>query len=387
MINRPNITESRSDSLRVMIAEKVCKALDSSKIPWSITHGAEEYPKSIGRDLDILVPTAHHSHAVALAEKIAADNSWEYCLLPIKWAGSPVLVWIEDDDGFHSFEFHFISDLVWSGCLLARHNSAYNTRIHNFNHSTWPGFCKRVFIQTLAGCWDKFETHPSEMMLLNHEEADVRKELKKLIGKNLAEKYLNLLKEKNIRSLRAHVSHVKYILLIKAITPYSYVKFSPTWFLGKSQRILGITPWAPPLLAFDLSIGECDSLIDDVTSKICMAKSKPYSVSLPQSWQSRFKISWNIRIQRSLFRLIVIKTDTSVGSVEKLANYAGDSNIQKGAIYIKADRASSNEYQWHYYSREFNETGSFLSYSNRDKTASRIASLYMSHLRPMKPKT
>ena len=163
--------------IRAGIAWALCHTLEEACVPFGIIHGAGDFPNTVGRDFDILMPANAIKMAVGLVCLRAEELGWKFLVAPIFWAGVPVVFWQFHQDGILTFEMHFMPRLEWGGTILAElePDDVYRDPTSGLPLARRAGFAKRVLTQILAGCWDRIAARTGEFVLSGEEVAEARR--------------------------------------------------------------------------------------------------------------------------------------------------------------------------------------------------------------------
>ena len=321
----------------MQIAGILCRALDEAQLPWSITHGAEGYPERVGRDFDILLPARFHDQAVALIEQVAGQHGWSSCLVPLRWAGAPVLLWKLDGETLHSFEMHFIDRIDWAGCILAdgTETGLQSHYQNGLSLAIWPAFAKRVLTQILAGCWERIEERPADFKIAPYEAPHLPAQMSRLFGRKAGLELLKLLERGDVAAIRRHATSYRLRLILRAFLPGSGVRLSPQWLSGKFARTFGIAPWRPPNLVLVVPNGadfEGSTLLADIIGHLGFAKARILPAAQPSSASARWRERWKNHIHRSLFRLLAIRLEAEAIQPKSIAGRIGSQCFGSGTF-------------------------------------------------------
>lgn len=369
---------------RAEIAAILCSALDAADMPWAVTHGAEGFPERVGRDFDILLPERFHGQAVALIKRVAGEQGWGSCLVPLRWAGAPVFLWKLEGGELHSFEMHFIDQIDWAGCVLAdsADPGCPPQRIGGLSIATWPAFAKRVLTQILAGCWQRIGERPDDFTINAHEDEHLPDQMTRLFGRKAGLHLLELIRRQDLPEIRCLARSYRMRLLLRAFTPGTGVCLSPRWLSGKFARSLGIAPWRPPhlvLIAPGRSQEEGSKLLADVVGHLGFAKARILSPTLPSSLKRRLGEKWELHIHRSLFRLVATKLDPELDSRSTIVRRIGNRAFESGTFIAEVSAAREGEFMWSYH--HMGKSTDPMPCPAHDNFASSLAYHYMESLK------
>jgi len=320
----------KSERVRCLFAAKLCESLNANEINFGIIHGAEDFPNTVGRDLDILVGHSDLGRAASVVSNVASGEGWGVLEAPMPWAGKPVIFWKLFDDSLLSFEMHFISKLEWAGIVLAEldQRDIRHHPNHNLPLAMEAGFAKRFLTQILAGCWSRMEERSHELYMRESEITFARKRIEFLFGSDLSGQLLGALSPPNINAIRKLAPAMRFSIMRRALLPGFPVEFSPKWIMGKLFRSLGIIDWKLPNIAIEAEHkADARKFLNDALTYLSFAK----SMVIPNKRRS-IKTRIKMHLHRGLLRYV--GTYFRSGDV-KIENVFGASKVNSGNLLIQ----------------------------------------------------
>lgn len=330
--------EKHDEFLRVQLAASLCDALKRAGISFGILHGAEGYPKFVGRDFDIVIGEKNMEAAISIVRREAAGSGWHSVQAPIHWAGAPIVLWKSAPADFHTFEFHFIPELVWAGVVLATHETEdiQTHPTHGLPISNKGGFAKRVLTQVLAGCWGRMAERIHELEIHEEEKQASINCVDALFGKALGEQLISALNPPDLVSLRRIAPRLRLAAMVRAITPLSGVKLSSSWYSGKLSRLTGRVSWRlPNLIILCPSSESAIKVLEETLEFLTFSKAMVLDSQGPDSVISKALERFKIRQHQGLFRFVAISGCLQEKS--QLAKRLPPPSATGGNLFVEVD--------------------------------------------------
>jgi hypothetical protein len=300
---------SNDDTVRVDLASQLCKALTDSGVLYGILHGAEDFPKSEGRDFDIIIRKSNLSSAVATVRSVASEAGWHSVQASIHWAGAPIIFWRSEPTVLHTFEFHFIPQLVWAGVALANPDTGDIRRDpkHGLPVAIKAGFAKRVLTQVLAGCWSRMNERIHELYIRDEEREASALCARALFGSQLGKQLILALTPPDLTLLRRLAPKMRLMAILRSLSPFHPARWAPVWYFGKISRWSGSVRWRlPNLIVLCTSIDTAVTLLDESLEHLGFSKPMVLEHEGPGRLQGRITERAKIRLHRGLFRFVAI---------------------------------------------------------------------------------
>ena len=321
--------------VRARFASDLCQHLEAAGISFGIIHGAEDFPNSVGRDFDILIHEDAIARAVGLVCDKAARLGWQFLQAPIFWAGAPVVFWKSATDELCTFEMHFITRLVWGGCILATigKDDIYRDQANGLPLARRAHFAKRILTQVLAGCWDRMAARPREFLLLDGEEAEARRLSDRLFGRHLSGLLIGAMDAPDLQTLRMLAPRLRRALVLRAAWPFTSVRPAFEWFVGKACRITGWVRWRlPNLVVSSASIARSQALMDKVIQQLGFTQAMVLSPVAGTGLIDRLRERIAVRIHRGLFRFAALGCTSTM--IDRIDSRLGSGHQGSGTLVI-----------------------------------------------------
>ena len=210
--------DAASIRARIDVLSRVADAWNRAGVDYAVAHGAERYPSSIGRDLDVLVRAGDQRPLDVLTSQLR-DSGWRPTVVSRPWVTWVVGHRTEDDGRVVAVEVDLLSKLQWGWCLLVDGPSSERTRERRgpFFLDPWGGFVKRILLQLLAGNFHRFLERPDQLMLSSSEAAIAASRLEQLLGPDLASSAMAAIARKDVPWLRSRVGSIRSSLLKRSL--------------------------------------------------------------------------------------------------------------------------------------------------------------------------
>jgi len=330
---------------RVEFARILCDKLDQEDLPWSILHGAEGFPEKVGRDLDIILPKKYHNEAAKMVLEAAKDQGWNGLILPIAWAGCPVVMWGYSEGVFCCFEMHFIDKLIWAGLVLADGNNPEINNSNGLKHHVWGGFAKRVMIQILSGSWKRFEEKPEEFVIGEHEKNSVTSKLGELLGSKLANDLVAAIINKEVGEIAKKAKRYRIAPILRTCIKLKWSNGSFRWLADKFCMKFIRPRWELPIILLSSSddrksdavelVNECNRISGFPSPLVLDLRSEGENINSK-------KLGRKIRDRRALFRSVTILCSENDQTIfEKI----GEKELKKGYIRGRLDQSLVWDYE------------------------------------------
>jgi len=199
----------------VKVAESIAIAWNQEHINYAVAHGLESYPKSLGRDLDVLVQQDHVDHAIAISADIFSKKGYKVVRPPNIW-GERLVAFRSNCGKLESTEIHTVTKLSWFHIVLANYPnpSLYKG---NFKVDPWVTFVKRVLLPLLYGDMKRFKRKPQELCLDIFEKEAVNESLPEFCGQKLSNLLLELMEKRDIEGLERLLPRLRRSLLLRSL--------------------------------------------------------------------------------------------------------------------------------------------------------------------------
>jgi hypothetical protein len=264
----PHIIEQRKQA-----ADVVTQALDDLSAGWGVLHGAEGYPDSVGRDLDVLVSPEKVGEIAREVSRKLELAGWQTSIIDRPWKVSQVIASRECDAGIVAFEADLIGYQMWRGVVLASgppDPSDIYLRGNSMRCDAWGGFVKRVLIQSLASNWSKLESRRDEMQPYPEEIPVVTSRLTSVCGAEKSDRYINALRSGDLAEIAKASVAVRTRILKQLLRPSRFGRQPARWLVDKiSERSLHAAH--APLVLLSVPDAWPQSSMEEVKSRIADA--------------------------------------------------------------------------------------------------------------------
>jgi thymidylate kinase len=175
------------DSLsRAAALAAVAETWNSVGLTYSVAHGVEDYPRSVGRDLDVVMRRGDIQRAIREARRVLEEKGWTTVEPHPLWGRRVIGV---APGSRAMLEVHVQSSLRWRNAVVV--DGAAPTMRHGpFAIDPWVTWAKRVLLPVLAGSAARIENRPGEFRFWPGEEEAARERLPRILGARLSARIL-----------------------------------------------------------------------------------------------------------------------------------------------------------------------------------------------------
>ncbi len=166
---------------RIQAWETVAKAWNKSGLSYSVLHGLEGYPHSVGRDLDVCMRRADINRGANLAEgelrkdgwfTVRFDRIWAHWLFGFRYQHGTV----------EGLEIDFLPTMQ-TGLVRFLDIPSHSTKtVGPFPQDIWGGFVKRILMQFYGSNGVRFRSKPCSLVLSGSEGELVERKLGEFLG-------------------------------------------------------------------------------------------------------------------------------------------------------------------------------------------------------------
>ena len=198
-----------------------------------VAHGVECFPKSIGRDLDIIADANDAKRMIRIASEILSDGGrCRVGIPPSLWGQRVVAAQISAPET--AVELHTMPRLAWHGVSLLN-GFERDRSIGPFPIDTWVHFTKRILLPLLGNEIQRVDLRPADMEITQIDRRIASERLARLVDVRLAERFIALVEERDTEGLEILLPQVRAGLLRRSVTR-SPVKFVHTLSWQASRR-------------------------------------------------------------------------------------------------------------------------------------------------------
>lgn len=241
------IVSSEINHLRILVFNDLVKLWEINMLPYGVAHGLENFPESIGRDIDVLVEEKYIDKIKDITIRHLQENGWHVKCIKKPWAYW-IMFFKKRNGKYFGFEIDFFSRMSWATFLLV--NGPGNTVIrNNVRLSSWGGFVKRVLIQFLTGNFQRLRERPNELTIYEYEKAAVNKNLADLL-EELNPIFEEMIIKKDIDNLTKIHSKIKKKILFKGLKKLPNLPLVLTDKIKKDINLKIFPQKITPIIAF-----------------------------------------------------------------------------------------------------------------------------------------
>lgn len=166
---------------RIQALEILANTWNKSGLSYSVLHGLEGYPHSVGRDLDVCMKRADTTRGADLAESELRKDGWFTVRFDRIWAH-----WLFGFRYHHGkvegLEIDFLPTMQTGLLRFLNGPSRFTETIGPFPQDIWGGFVKRILMQFYGSNGVRFRSKPDSLVLSGSESEVVERKLGEFFG-------------------------------------------------------------------------------------------------------------------------------------------------------------------------------------------------------------
>jgi len=152
--------------------ESIASAWNRAGIDYAVMSGLQDYPYSLGRDLDVLVDGKDHERAKLTATTCLRSAGFRTVVPPNPWLAEWLFAFRDDC----CIEIDFVRRLFWGPATLVQ-SPCSTTLVGPFKVDPWAAFAKRVLMCVLGG------SAPKDAAIAKEDEVLIGAYLRRLFGR------------------------------------------------------------------------------------------------------------------------------------------------------------------------------------------------------------
>jgi hypothetical protein len=166
---------------RIKALESLANVWNKAGLNYSVLHGLEDYPRSVGRDLDVCVHRAHIHEGADLAEQellkdgwftVRRDRIWAHWLFGFRYRDSKI----------EGLEIDFLPVMQTGLVRFVNGPSHFKDNKGPFPQDIWGGFVKRIIMQFYGANVDRFRSRTGSLALSASEGQVLENKLEEFFG-------------------------------------------------------------------------------------------------------------------------------------------------------------------------------------------------------------
>lgn len=232
---------SEQQDLRIAVAEIFASVLNQNSVNYAIAHGVEEYPLSIGRDLDIVIEKSHIRPALNKIYPELSKNGWRLVIERMKLNGH-YWIYVQHVETGMVYEFDLVPFYSWGPVIFFKKPDPRH-QWGAFKIDLWICFVKQSFLQIISGNikWEKIRKNYEFISKFADGLILIRQNLCNLIGEALTDQLLKCLAEEDKAILPKLVPGIKKQAFVNSIShqPGKVVKAGLFWIWNEMGRWSG----------------------------------------------------------------------------------------------------------------------------------------------------
>lgn len=235
---------------KISALEDLARAWTEAGITWAVTNGLDDYPKGIGRDLDIVIERGALLDAVAVTiENLSSQGwtvlpnrqGWIWWIVAFRRGGAGEIESLQVDLFEHlQWAFTWVIDgVARDGCLVTR---------GPFLEDSGGRVAKRFLVHALSGGIQTFRKKPSYIEITSAEEKALSPLLARVSGRKWPE-IIDALKNKDLVSLEPLLRPFRKACFVHSFSPRQFGRrfFSAlqkqwvvNWFPSQGAPVISI---------------------------------------------------------------------------------------------------------------------------------------------------
>jgi hypothetical protein len=226
---------------RTIGAFTLAEALEKSGAAYAVTSGIDDFPRSIGRDIDLLVHERDRLAIAQGAEKAFRAAGWEFTSR--RRLNGHYWCFAVDRLSKTIFEFDLAGPLQWGPCVFAN-RPLPDTKIGPFAVDSYARLVKRLILPLLAGQTDKVSKFSSGESIVSETSETAFNRLENCFGTDLTSGLLAAVKTRNADDLFKSAPELRKTALFCSIRrPWKLPRAAVNRFIEK----LAVSPFERPL--------------------------------------------------------------------------------------------------------------------------------------------
>jgi len=216
---------------KIEFMKKLAETWNENGINYAVAHGLENYPKELGRDIDIFVDIRHFNKALGLLEDLCKNLGIRRIFDTDRKPWGKRLTFIEFEDGVLEIDISYKGLSV--GPLKLVGNINPTEQLGPFKVDPWASFAKRVLGRLLSGKKPKGEwIYPWEVK-------SILTTCQTLFGQELAKELIKALEKKDWKYLENLVPTLRLKSILRAIikSPFMTIYTTIYWFWKKLNSL------------------------------------------------------------------------------------------------------------------------------------------------------
>lgn len=224
------------------ISDRVFFAFNSANINYSVVHGLENYPDSIGRDIDVLIEKNDIEKCISVLENELISLNLNLKKHKTTWGHYYLFTYnnnCKNDSACLILEIDLIPFYQWAATtfLTKPETIIYVGNIYKVD--LWASFLKRVLFQILGGNTQKFQKKNQELDLSLTEIKIIKKKLPLYLGKDLAEILIQSILKKDLKSIVELTPRIRrYVAFTGIKNPISFAFGIKNWLLNEIAHLI-----------------------------------------------------------------------------------------------------------------------------------------------------
>ena len=220
---------------RISVFERVAKQLNGDALLYSVVHGIDEYPRSVGRDLDLLMLPEQIGPAIEAVRGVLEEMGLSVVEPPPLWGRRLVAADASGRGGM--VEVHIQADLHWRNVRVAQRPRPSHHQ-GPFPIDPWNAWSKRVLLTILSADSRRIRERGPRLKFGQFERDAARARLPGQLGRTLANRLITSLDDEDLESVITMAPKCRRAAMMRslAIRPFA----SLAWPIRALKRRLSL---------------------------------------------------------------------------------------------------------------------------------------------------
>lgn len=207
---------SRTETLRRKLLAEAATRWNASGLRYSVVNGAEQYPTTMGRDLDVMADPSSEEEVIGSTLSTFRDNGWTATAHRTAVGVTRIIGHLVEDGTTHAAEIDVATvGLRWGPVVFLDRPSPEPecARRGPFVVDLWGSFAKRILVQALSGNIERIGRRSGQLNLSGREAAVASERLAEFANETVASDFVRAARDKDLDQLRACTPPLRRALL------------------------------------------------------------------------------------------------------------------------------------------------------------------------------
>ncbi len=256
--------------LKITTYRNLAMAWQEHDLNCRVVHGLGDYPASVGRDLDLIVPADQLKETAQCSSGLLEKAGFRTRLVSLPW-GIQLYGFLEHGDDYLGLEFDFISRMQWANISLVSELAADDGtyRVGDFVIDAWASFAKSILILVLTGQIRRLGQRLHELDDLLRCRSYLLIQLGDLFGNEMARELLDHLEAGNLEWLADNRSYFLKKIMTRGLVKRPIDSLLNVWRWSAIEIVSFFPPRLAPLLELSGSDHDIEKFVVELDDQLC----------------------------------------------------------------------------------------------------------------------